>query len=179
MSARRLTWAAMFVALTLVMDLLPGPPGPWGNFFKFVGFPVILSGLVLGPAGGFLVGAVSDVLGYVLSPPSGVFFPGFTLTQALTGALPALFYRHSLRMVSVDPGSGRWVCFGLLTGSIVCAKLVSSVTLVSWFRHLLYGLPFWAYALPALAVTLAHAPLYAWASLLLMRNLERSAFPPV
>lgn len=169
----------MFVALTLVADQLPAPPPPFGYLLKFVGFPVILSGLVLGPAPGFLVGAVSDILGYLITPPgSGPYFPGFTLTQGLTGALPALLF--SL-MHPERSGSGR--VYGALEGPLVLVKLTAailitkllcSVLLVSTFLALFMSKKsFWFFAGPALVVALVHCPLYAWLSLPLMRALRR------
>ena len=80
---------ALFVALALLLGAVPSPP-PTHGFFKLVALPLILSGLILGPKAGFWVGALSDILGYFLYP-SGPYFPLFTLTQALTGALPAWF----------------------------------------------------------------------------------------
>lgn len=166
MSARKLTWAAMFVALTLVADQLPGPPvGQFGNMLRFVGFPVVLSGLVLGSAGGFLVGAVSDILGFLITPPHGPYFPGFTLTQALTGALPPLFFRW------LQPVRREGLRLAL---AILLAKLLCSVWLVSTFLAFLSGKKtFWFFAGPALVVALVHSPLYAWLSLPLMRSLRR------
>lgn len=178
MSARKLTWAGMFVALTLVADQLPpgASSGTFGNIFRIIGFPVVLSGLVLGPAGGFLVGAVSDVLCFLIGPPSLPFFPGFTLTQGLTGALPPLLFglMQSLRP-RAERGSleGPWVLPQLIV-AVTVTKLICSVVLVSYFRSLLSGKQtFLVFAGPALLVCLIHSPLYAWLSLPLMRSLRR------
>ncbi|GMU50867.1 MAG: hypothetical protein AMXMBFR33_00130 [Candidatus Xenobia bacterium] len=171
MSARNLTWAAMFVALTLVFDQLPAPPGKFGNLFRFIGFPVILSGLVLGPTVGFLVGAVSDVLGYLIGPPPGPYFPGFTLTQATTGALPAFLFSWMNRSRPTE--ESRWTTLLKLTLAILVTKLLCSVVLVSFFLSKLYGIDPLLHAGPALLVALVHCPLYAWLSLPLMRSLRR------
>lgn len=182
----------MFVALTLVFDQLPAPPGKFGNLFRFIGFPVILSGLVLGPAAGFLVGAVSDVLGYLIGPPPGPYFPGFTLTQATTGALPVLLFSwmspnsssvgevagsKPLGSRSALPGRATdesgWTTLLKLTLAILVTKLLCSVVLVSFFLSRLYGIDPLLHAGPALLVALVHCPLYAWLSLPLMRSLRR------
>ena len=45
--------------------------------------PVAIAGIAFGPVWGGLCGAVGDVLGMLIFP-SGAYFPGFTLTAALT-----------------------------------------------------------------------------------------------
>ena len=52
--------------------------------FSFV--PVAIAGMVFGPVPAGIVAAVADVLGAALFP-TGPFFPGFTLTAFLTGAV--------------------------------------------------------------------------------------------
>ena len=51
--------------------------------------PVILSGIMLGPVYGAITGALADLIGYPFNP-MGPYFPGFTLSSALTGLLPGL-----------------------------------------------------------------------------------------
>jgi len=52
--------------------------------FGFV--PIMLAAMLFGPARGAIVGGASDFLGAILFP-IGAYFPGFTLTGALTGAI--------------------------------------------------------------------------------------------
>ncbi|TZE81378.1 folate family ECF transporter S component [Calorimonas adulescens] len=94
LSAKGITYAGLFIALSIVltrtMSFMITVAGIQGVRIGFGGIPIILSGIVLGPGLGALVGAASDVIGYMLFP-NGPFFPGFTLTAALSGALPAIF----------------------------------------------------------------------------------------
>ena len=53
--------------------------------------PVMFAGAVYGMPGGALVGGLSDVLGAILFP-SGAYFPGYTLTAILAGAIYGLFF---------------------------------------------------------------------------------------
>jgi ECF transporter S component (folate family) len=62
---------------------------PWLRFS--LGFlPIAAVGMLLGPIPAALCGALGDVLGFFLFP-SGTFFPGYTLTAALTGLIYGLF----------------------------------------------------------------------------------------
>ncbi len=54
--------------------------------------PIIISGIVYGPFVGGITGAISDVLGYMINPMGGAYFPGFTVSAALRGIIPGLIY---------------------------------------------------------------------------------------
>ena len=66
--------------------------------FGFV--PVMFAGALYGAGGGALVGALSDVVGALLFP-SGSYFPGYTLTAALSGAIYGwmLHKRHGVARI--------------------------------------------------------------------------------
>ena len=51
--------------------------------------PVALAGVIFGPVWGGVCGAAGDLLGMLIFP-SGAYFPGFTLTAALTGIIYGL-----------------------------------------------------------------------------------------
>lgn len=59
--------------------------------FGFLEIPIMLSGILYGPLAGILCGVTSDVVGYFIFP-QGAFFPGFTISAAMWGAIPGLFY---------------------------------------------------------------------------------------
>ena len=62
----------------------------------FAFLPVAIGAAVLGPVGGAIVGGLGDFLGAVLFP-IGPYFPGFTLTTALSGvAFGLAIYRTVL-----------------------------------------------------------------------------------
>ncbi|MCA9791634.1 MAG: folate family ECF transporter S component [Candidatus Eremiobacteraeota bacterium] len=158
---KRSTAAAMLVTLTCLVQVLSPP----GSALKLVGFPVILSGFLLGPGYGAMVGAVSDILGYLLYP-AGPFFPGFTLTQALTGAIPAAVLGHR-RVHQLGSRALPWLVLAIGLG-----QLVTSVLMVSGFLTLLYGLPFWAQATYRGISQLVHVPIYAWLAWKVLDSLE-------
>lgn len=50
---------------------------------------IMFAGILLGPGYGAMAGAVTDLLCYLVAP-AGPYFPGYTLSMALYGVLPAL-----------------------------------------------------------------------------------------
>lgn len=160
----RLSTASMLVALTFMVEVIPTPPGPLA---KVVGFTVIMSGVLLGPVTGAMVGCVSDLLGFMVHP-SGPFFPGFTLTQALTGAIPG--WLTGFRKLT---DSKPWSALLVLFSAILFTQLITSVLMVSVFRSFLLGLPVQAELAVRLAAQLLHVPIYALAAWWLIWGLER------
>lgn len=66
------------------------------NVFQisFAFLPLAVCCMMFGPAVGAIMGAVSDILGCVVNPAAGVYFPGFTLNAILMGLLFGFsFYR--------------------------------------------------------------------------------------
>jgi ECF transporter S component (folate family) len=59
---------------------------------NFAYVPLILAGTLLGPVWGAVIGAVGDVLGFLIFPSGGgAFFPGFTFNALLTGLVYGFF----------------------------------------------------------------------------------------
>ncbi|HHU78375.1 MAG: folate family ECF transporter S component [Caldicoprobacterales bacterium] len=91
--ARRVAFAGMFIALNIVLTRFFSYTVVIGGVQNIrLGFgeiPVILSGIMLGPVYGAITGALADLIGYPFNP-MGPYFPGFTLSSALTGLLPGL-----------------------------------------------------------------------------------------
>ena len=160
----RLTRMAMFVALTLAFQMVPVPPVA-GGMLRFAAFPILLSGFVLGPRAGFWVGAVSDILECLLVPKGKMFFPGFTLTQGLTGALPAL-------VAGQGPPAFRRYLVGIAVG-----QGLTKLVLVPLFLLVLAPVPdalagFEVLVARALVTQAVHVPLYAWLAVAVVRALE-------
>ena len=102
--ARRVAFAGMFIALNIVLTRFFSYTVVIGECRTYVWFgeiPVILSGIMLGPVYGAITGALADLIGYPFNP-MGPYFPGFTLSSALTGLLPGLM---SLLFRKSGPGS--------------------------------------------------------------------------
>lgn len=93
MKTRRLVIIALLSAVSIILTRFFGVMVPifgvMGIRLSFGEIPIILVGLLFGPLAGALAGVVSDVIGAVFLSPYG-FFPGFTLSAALVGAIPPL-----------------------------------------------------------------------------------------
>lgn len=120
-TTRKLAIAAMLVALSVAINSLR-----IGNI-SFGGFPIIFSGLTLGPVLGFIVGGVADLVGFIIRPSSsGGFNPLFVLTSALTGLIPGLLI---LLMKDKYPNYKVWKVFI----AIATGQLITSVLMVPLF----------------------------------------------
>ena len=127
MSAQKLVILAFFVALYIVLE----------RFFSFnvwnmrVGFAFIalaLAGMLYNPLAAGLVGAVGDILGMLLFP-TGPYFPGFTLTAFLTGAVFGLFLHDGLTTKRI-------------IGAVAVNQLILSLFVQTLWISITYGAPY-------------------------------------
>ncbi|MDR1571503.1 MAG: folate family ECF transporter S component [Clostridiales Family XIII bacterium] len=131
--------------------------------------PVSLTAMMYGPLWAAAAYAIGDVIGALLFP-TGAFFPGFTLTAFLTGAVYGVFlYRRPIGWLRVLPPA-----------IIVCVLL--NLCLDSFWLYILMGKGFIGY-LPARALKAAiMLPLQVALIPLVWRYVERfapsSARPP-
>lgn len=164
-STRLVTQIAVLTALSVLVRrfLTPQVSG-----LNLGGFPLVLSGLVLGPAGGAYVGALSDVVGAYLVP-HGEFNPVFTLTAMLTAAVPALVLRAW--------GEPRVPRPGPLLVAILAGQLTTKAMIIPLYHQLLTGVPWWIDATKGLVVQLAHGPLYAFLAVQILRAIPPRLLP--
>lgn len=187
-TALRTSVAATFTALTFLVAYLPTIPG---SAFKFMGFPLLLGGMLIGPRTGLAVGCLTDLINFALHP-SGMFFPGFTLTQGLTAMLPGLatWGRDPLTWQRVEsprqstverekgerdrspsPFSPVWAYLRLL-GIFAVTKALTSVLMVSYFTsRYVAGTPLEAELISRAAIQAVHVPIYALLALLVLQGL--------
>lgn len=64
----------------------------------FGSLPVIIAGILFGPLVGGAVGMVADLIGFIINPMGGAYFPGFTVSAALNGVIPGLVYMWIRKM---------------------------------------------------------------------------------
>ncbi len=149
-STKKITYMAIFIALSVLINSLRI------GSISFGGFPIILSGYLLGGIPGFIVGALADIVGFLIRPSSQAFNILFVLTSALTGLIP---------VVVTNALGDKYPKFTLIKVSIgvLVGQMITTVTLVPIFRVLLFGSnTFWFYAGRALINQAVNIPLYAF-----------------
>ncbi len=160
-NVNRLSYMAFFVALSVVINTLRI------DTISFGGFPIILSGYFLGPISGFLVGAVSDVLAFLVRPSAFAFNPLFTLTSALTGLIPVLITNL------LGDKYPKYGFIKILIGIFV-GQFLTSVLMVPLFQVILYGNKTFLYYFTAAAIKQAVSiPIYAFLTLSLNDRLSK------
>ena len=101
----------------------------WNVKFGFAFIPVVLAAHLYGTLGCIAVGALGDLVGALLFP-IGPYFPGFTLTAALCGAVYGLCLRDRITVWRTLAAVG----FSQIVGTLLLNTLWISV---------LYDSPFW------------------------------------
>ncbi len=95
--------------------------------------PLMISGIFFGPIGGALTGIVSDLVGITIRLDGG-FFPGFTLSYALVGAIPGVIFSFK---------QNSQLLFKILV-SVISVEIIVSLLLNTYWLNLMYGAGFWA-----------------------------------
>ncbi len=126
-SLKLMVIVALLTAVQIVLSRLLSI-AMWNTKIGFGFVPVMLAGMLFGPLAGALVGGLSDLIGALLFP-IGPYFPGFTLTAALTGAMFGwvLHKRQS---------------FGRVCGVVLFNQLILGLVVNSFWITLLYGSPY-------------------------------------
>ncbi len=123
-TTRQLVLMALLVAMAVVLSrFLSISTQSMKIGFSFV--PIVLLGMLYGPIWAGVCAAMADFIGAILFPV-GAYFPGFTLTAALTGVVYGLFLYKQPKPLRVVAAVGL-VEFGL------------NLILNTWWIHLLYG----------------------------------------
>ena len=116
--------AAMLAAVSVVIGIFCKNFLNFGNgLFRitFENFPIIMSGVVFGPVVGAFVGAISDIISYMLSTQSFAVSPIVTLGAAAVGAVSGIISHYVIKR----EGNLRVIA------SVVTAHLVGSVIIKS------------------------------------------------
>ena len=101
----------------------------WDMKIGFGFVPVVAAAILYGPLAAGLVGAIGDIISAFLFPV-GQYFPGFTVTAFLTGAIFGLFLHKRESILSV--------VFSVLITQAVISQFVNT-----FFISVLYGNPYW------------------------------------
>ena len=90
LSTKQIAAIAVFIALNIVfVRFLAINPTPITRI-GLGNIPIILSGMVLGPFAGLIVGGISDFIGAIFFSGTGFYYPPLTLAPMLLGAITGL-----------------------------------------------------------------------------------------
>ncbi len=127
LKTRELTTMAVLAALEIVLSRFLSI-NAWNTRIGFSFVPIVTAAILLGPVPAAIVAAVADVIGAVLFP-TGAFFPGFTLTALLSGAVYGLFLHKDQKLIKV-------------VMAVAVHQLVLSLLLNTLWISVLYGSPY-------------------------------------
>lgn len=149
---------ALSIILTRILSIRIAIGGVEGIRIGFGGLPIIFTGIIFGPLAGGTVGAVADVVGYIINP-MGAYMPHFTFSAFLTGFIPGAIVFYIFR-------EKRNIWIFLLAVGI--GQTISSVILVPVFLNSLFGIPFEASVIPRIITQAINIPLYSYLIKLLL-----------
>lgn len=117
----RLTICALLIAIMVILTQFLSIPTPIIRIgFNFV--PLALAGMLFGPVWSTAVAGIADLLGAILFPTGGAYFPGFTITAILTGFVYGIFlYRRE---------------GGIFTGKELSIRIVGAVLVITLILQL-------------------------------------------
>lgn len=145
---RVLTTAAMLTAIAVVLGFFKIPISNLIEL-RFQSFPIAISGALFGPAIGAIVGIITDVGGYIVKP-TGAFFPGFTVSSAITGVIFGLLLKSK---------SSKIPLLGRIFVAMAINTVITGLLLNTLWLSILYGNPFQVVFLARLPKELVMLPI--------------------
>ena len=118
--------------------------------------PVVIAAILYGPIPAVVMSILADILGAFLFPV-GPFFPGFTLTAALTGLIYGMLLHKSQS-------------FPRILSAVLLQQLLCSMLLNTFWLHVLYGMPY----LPTMAARLIQCAVMAALQLVMIPILVKT-----
>ena len=140
---------AVSIVLTRVLGFVVPIAGVGALRLSFGEVPIMLAGCFC-PAGGALTGLAADLIGYVINTHGGPFFPGFTLSAALTGLIPGLLlYRKRSKLSVLQVGA-----------AVLFTDLITGVLLNTLWLTIIFSQGFFVLLPMRLLARLVTLPLY-------------------
>lgn len=116
-ATRTLALLAMLVAIGVVLGRLVPVVNVWNTKLEFSFVSVMLAGYIAGPVGGVVVGGLIDLIGALLVP-TGAYFPGFTVTAAITGLVFGFLFHKNITLPKI--------IIAVLSTQLVCSLLINT-----------------------------------------------------
>lgn len=127
-TTKQLALLAVLIAVEVVLSRFLSI-SLWNLKIGFSFVPVMLAAYLLGPVGGLLVGGLGDFIGAILFP-IGAYFPGFTVTAAITGLIFGLLLYKKCNLPRI--------LISVFSTQIICGLLINT-----WCISYLYGSAYW------------------------------------
>ena len=113
-----LTCLALLTAMQIILARYLVIPVSESLRFSMSFIPVVIAARRFGIMGGVSVYALGDFLGAIIFPAGGAYFPGFTVTAAVSGLIYGLF-------LSKKGGPVR-IVLSVLLSQLICTLLMNS-----------------------------------------------------
>lgn len=169
-SIKAITLSAMFVAIGVVLSFFRIPLSTFTEI-TLTGLPLAAGACMLGPWIGFIIGALIDIVGYILAP-KGAFFPGFTISSGLMGVIYGLLlYRNwwdkREGKNSILRNKSKGLAIRIVIAHFV-KTLAISLCLNCFWLSVFYGMPFKAVFATSLPKELINFPIECFLIYLLL-----------
>lgn len=125
-TTKRIAYLAIFIAISVGLNLFSFNFALLTNKVSFINTINALAGIFLGPISGFLVGALGDVLGFLIKP-DGPWLPLITLSSGLSGFIPGLLFKPKKIHPMIK-----------ITISLILVYIICTVTLNSLAIYLVF-----------------------------------------
>ena len=152
---------ALSIILTRIASLRIAIGGVEGIRIGLGKLPIILGGIIFGPLSGGVIGAFSDIIGYIINP-LGVYMPHFTLTSALSGMIPAFILSLLKRKAESNV-----LQLGI---AIAIGRIIISIILVPYFLYILFALPWTILIIPRLIAEPINIIIYTFTISLILKR---------
>lgn len=126
---KKLTTLAILVAMHIILSRFLSY-SVWNMKIGFDFLPVSVAAVLYGPIGAAVVGGLGDFIGAILFP-IGPYFPGYTLSAALSGVVLGLFLHREQKLTRV-------------LGAVAVNQWIISLLLTSFWISFTNLVPYWA-----------------------------------
>ena len=163
-SARKISFISLFIAMSIVLTRIASIRiaigGVEGIRVGFGKLPIILGSLMFGPFYGGIIGALSDMVGYIIQP-MGPYMPHFTIISGLAGILPTYLFRFL--------GENEYHITKMAI-SIGITIVLTDLILVPYSLHYIFEIPWQVLIIPRLISVPVTIFLYTYITHLFVRR---------
>lgn len=99
--------------------------------------PIMMAAIWLGPKYSTLIAALGDLIGAILFP-FGTYFPGFTISSAISGLIYGIFLYQNPQKANIFGDSNNWKWILRLSLSSVLVLGIVNIFITSIWLHILY-----------------------------------------